>query len=114
MITTKKEKRTRRHARIRARIHGTAERPRLAVFKSNRYLYAQLIDDKRGVTLASVNSATMKGKTMREAAVEVGREIAKRAGALDIEKVVFDRGGFLYAGKVKAVSEGAREGGLQL
>lgn len=94
----------RRHKRIRAKISGTALRPRLSVFKSNRYVYAQLIDDEKGATLvsASGNDGT-----------KVGTDIAKKALAANISKVVFDRGGYLYAGKIKAIADGAREGGLQ-
>lgn len=94
----------RRHKRIRAKISGTADMPRLSVFKSNRFIYAQLIDDVKGNTLASASSNDAK---------KVGSELAKKALALKIEKVVFDRGGYLYAGKIKAVADSAREGGLK-
>ncbi len=107
----KKEKRNRRHARIRAKISGTADVPRLSVFKSNTALYAQLIDDTSGVTLASATSRGTKGKGL-EYAKNLGAEIAKKAEGLKIKKIVFDRGGFIYTGKVKALAEGAREGGL--
>jgi large subunit ribosomal protein L18 len=100
--------RKRRHSRIRAKIFGTAERPRLAVFKSNRYIYGQIIDDSKGKTLVA-NSSLGKGKTDAKA---VGVEIAKLAKAKGFEKVVFDRGGFLYTGQVKLFADGAREGGL--
>jgi large subunit ribosomal protein L18 len=112
MITNKSEKRTKRHARIRARVAGTASRPRLAVFKSNRQLYAQIIDDEAGVTLASANSMTVTGKTPREKAEYVATEIAKAAQAKRITSVVFDRGGFLYAGNVKLFADTARTAGL--
>jgi len=105
-------KRTRRHNRIRAKVEGTSECPRLAVYRSNRYLYAQLIDDEKGVTLASADSRTAKGTTSRERARAVGTAIAEKAAALKVEAVVFDRGGFLYAGSIKQLAEGAREGGL--
>ena len=96
--------RTRRHNRIRAKVTGTAERPRLAVYKSNRYLEAQLIDDTRGHTL-------MSGKM--DDAVKLGEDIAKRAKVAGVSRVVFDRGGFRYAGRVAALAEAARKGGLE-
>lgn len=101
---SKTEQRARRHARIRAKISGTEERPRLSVFKSNTALEAQLIDDSKGITLAST-----RGKD----AQKVGAEIAKAALAKKIEKVVFDRGGYIYTGKVKTLAEAAREAGLK-
>ncbi len=107
----KTEKRAGRHARIRAKIAGTAARPRLAVFKSNRFVYAQLIDDTKGVTLAATDSRSFKGTTS-EGAVAVGTEIAKKAQAAGITTVVFDRGGFKYQGIVAAVADSARAGGL--
>lgn len=103
-ITTKTDQRTRRHARIRAKISGTEERPRLSIFKSNTALEAQIIDDTKGVTLASA-----RGKD----ATKVGTEIAKAAIAKKVEKVVFDRGGYIYTGKVKTLAEAAREAGLK-
>lgn len=106
-------KRERRHSRVRGRVSGTAERPRLAVFRSNRALYAQLIDDEKGVTLAAANSKSASGKTPVERARAVGKEIADFAKKKKIKKAVFDRGGFLYAGQVAAVAEGAREAGLE-
>ena len=109
---SKTEQRIRRKARIRAKISGTKDMPRLAVFKSNRYISAQLIDDTSGATLASAHSKTMKGKTLLEKSVMVGKEIATLASAKKISKVVFDRGGFQYTGAVQAVADGAREGGL--
>ena len=93
----------RRHKKIRSTLSGTSERPRLSVFKSHKYLYAQLIDDIKGHTLAQANSDDAK---------KVGVDIAKKAKALKIEKVVFDRGGYLYTGKIKAIADSAREGGL--
>ena len=106
-------KRKRKHARIRAKVHGTAKRPRLAVFVSNRYSYAQLIDDDGMNTIFQVTSREVKKGTMLEKAKEVGNLIAKGAKDKKINEVVFDRGGFLYSGKVKAIAEGAREGGLK-
>jgi large subunit ribosomal protein L18 len=103
----------RRKARVRAKINGTAERPRLSVFKSHRYIYAQLIDDDKGRTLAAADSRKGKGEKPIERAKEVGLEIAKKAKAAKIVKVVFDRGGYPFAGKIKVVAEAAREGGLQ-
>ena len=102
----------RRKARIRAKIHGTAERPRLAVFKSHKYIYAQVIDDDKGATLVASDSRKSQGKTPVERAKELGVEIAKKAKAAKIGKIVFDRGGYLYAGKIKMVADAAREGGL--
>lgn len=115
-INTKSEQRTRRRNRIRAKVSGTASVPRLAVFKSLKYIYAQLIDDENGVTIVAATSKGMKtqgkvvGKT--DAAKLVGTEIAKKAGEKKVVKVVFDRGGYIYTGRVKALAEGAREGGL--
>jgi large subunit ribosomal protein L18 len=109
---TKKQKRDRRHNRIRASITGTEARPRLSVFRSNRYLYAQLIDDEQGKTLGAVDSRNVKGATMQERAKSTGTEMATIAKKAKITHVVFDRGGFQYAGSVKAFAEGAREGGL--
>ncbi len=104
--------RTRRHARIRAKIAGTAARPRLAVFRSNRFIYAQLIDDESGKTLVSSDSRVAKGKTSRDRAKETGATLAALAKDKGIEKVVFDRGGFQYKGSVVALADGARAGGL--
>ena len=103
----------RRKARVRARIHGTAERPRLAIFKSHKFIYAQLIDDDKGHTLISADSRQAKGKTPVECAQELGRNIAVKAKAAKITKVVFDRAGYLYIGKIKMVADAAREGGLE-
>ena len=115
----KEWRRDRAHLRVRARVAGTAERPRLSVFKSLRYLYAQLIDDNRGVTLAAVSSLEPelksqlgKGTGNLQAAKLVGATLAERAKSAGIEKVVFDRGGYVYHGKVKALAEAAREKGL--
>ncbi len=103
----------RRKARIRAKISGTPERPRLAIFKSHKYIYAQVIDDTVGRTLAAADSRTAKGKTPVEKAKEVGLEIAKKAKAAKVGKIVFDRGGYMYVGKIKVVADAAREGGLE-
>ena len=105
-------KRERRHRRVRAKVKGTAERPRLSVFRSNRYIAAQLIDDERGHTLAAVNTKTMKGKTPRERARAAGEAIAEKAQAKKIKKVVFDRGGYKYIGNIHELAEGARSAGL--
>jgi len=136
----KKEKRLRRHKRVRAKIFGIAEKPRLYVFRSAKHIYGQLIDDEKGVTLISANDleltrqskhkrknkisretdAKQKGKTdakiltvKRDIAYKVGKLIAEKALGKKIEKVVFDRGGYKYHGRVKALAEGAREGGLK-
>lgn len=108
---TKKLGRTRRHNRIRSKMAGSAARPRLAVYKSNRYLHVQLIDDAKGVTLAAGSTAEAKGKKT-DAAKWLGEELAKRAKEKGIKAVVFDRGGFRYTGRVAALAEAAREGGL--
>lgn len=105
--------RARRHKRIRARVIGSAERPRLAVYRSNKFVYAQIIDDERGVTLAAAtNRNTKKKMTLMEAAVQVGTDVAKAATAKGITQVVFDRGGFSYAGRIAALADAARKGGL--
>jgi len=103
----------RRKARIRAKISGTAERPRLAIFKSHRYIYAQVIDDTAGRTLVSTDSRKVSGKTPVERASQVGVDIAAKAKAAKVTKVVFDRSGYLYAGKIKVVADAARKGGLE-
>jgi len=108
----KLENRSRRHARIRARVIGSALKPRIAVFRSNRYVYAQLINDAEGKTLASADSRKEKGANMSEKAIAVGKSIAAAAKKAGIEKAVFDRGGFQYQGVIAAVADGAREGGL--
>ena len=111
--TEKQEKRARRHTRIRSRVSGVASKPRLAVFRSNRYVYAQLINDETGTTLASADSREATGATLTQRGSSVGKAIAEGAKKAGIEKIVFDRGGFKYQGVVKALAEGAREGGLQ-
>lgn len=110
-----REARLRRHRRVRGKVAGTAERPRLAVFRSNRGVFAQLIDDESGRTLASASwlgNRSFKG-TKSEQAAEVGKALAKSAKAAGITTCVFDRGGYLYHGRVKALADGAREGGLE-
>lgn len=109
----KQQKMERRQKRIRAKISGTKEIPRLSVFKSNKFIYAQLIDDVAGNTIAAFSSALSKAKTPLEKATEVGMGIAKAALDKKIEKVVFDRSGYIYIGKIKAIAEGARKGGLK-
>jgi large subunit ribosomal protein L18 len=108
----KKLQRNRRQARIRAKVFGTPIQPRLAVFKSNMHISAQLIDDTKGITLVGFHSKAISKGTKMNKAHEVGLFIAKKAKELSIAKVVFDRGGFMYTGIIKAVAEGAREGGL--
>ena len=114
MSTTSEKtlKRDRRHARIRARVRGTAERPRLAVFRSNRYLYAQLIDDESGTTIVAADTRNEKGKSAGDRAKATGKKIAEAAKEKGVTKAVFDRGGFQYQGAVVALADGAREGGL--
>ncbi|MFA6315193.1 MAG: 50S ribosomal protein L18 [Candidatus Paceibacterota bacterium] len=102
----------RRKLRIRAKIHGSADRPRLSIFKSHKYIYAQIIDDDKGNTLVAFSSKEGKGKTPVDRAKEVGLEVAKLAKTAKIVKVVFDRGGYIYTGKIKMVADAAREGGL--
>ncbi len=112
MTTTSRQKRISRHRRIRARISGTAECPRLAVYRSNAYIYAQLIDDVAGVTIAGTSDMGAKKGTKIEHAREAGIEIAKKAKTAGIKTIVFDRGGFIYTGRVAALADAAREGGL--
>ncbi len=109
---SKSEQRNRRHRRIRSKVSGTAERPRLAIFKSLKYIYAQLIDDANRVTLAGASDMGLKGKTKTERAKLVGEALAKVAKIKGISSVVFDRGGFSYTGRVRALASGAREAGL--
>ncbi len=110
----KQTSRIRRHARIRARVIGSATKPRLAVFRSNRFVYAQLINDELGTTVAAVDSRKVAGATALERATVVGATIAEAAKKAGIEAVVFDRGGFRYMGAIAAVADGARKGGLAL
>jgi large subunit ribosomal protein L18 len=114
-VLTKPEARARRHKRVRGKISGTAERPRLVVFRSNRGIEAQLVDDGEGRTLAAASWRQLKKSfkgTKSEQAAEVGRLLAANAKKAGLERVVFDRGGYLYHGRVKALADGAREGGL--
>ncbi len=115
MFSTTKQKRVKgRKKRIRAKIKGTKERPRLCVFRSAKHIYAQLVDDKEGKVVASSNDMEIKGENKKtEAAKEVGKLIAKKAQKKEIKKVVFDRGPYAYHGRVKALAEGAREVGLK-
>ncbi len=99
--------------RIRKKVSGTIEKPRLAVFKSIKNIYVQLIDDVSGKTLASVSTLKTSGNGNKETAKAVGKEIAKKAATLKIKKVVFDRSGYVYHGRVQAIAEGAREAGLK-
>ena len=112
---TSPQRRLKRRRRVRAKVHGTAERPRISVFRSNRGIVAQLIDDDAGRTLAAVNwtEADLRDLKPMEQATRVGGLLAERAKAAGIESAVFDRGGYQYHGRVKALAEGAREGGLQ-
>lgn len=107
-MSIKQEKRNRRHRRIRARIFGAAKTPRLCVFRSSQYIYAQLIDDDKNKIIASA-----KGECNIREAKKVGAAIAKKAIEKKVEKVVFDRGGYKYHGRIKALADGAREGGLK-
>jgi large subunit ribosomal protein L18 len=115
---TRLESRQRRHVRVRRKVTGTAERPRLAVFRSLRHIYAQVIDDTSGRTLVSASTLDsalreeLAALDVHEQAKAVGRAVAERAKAAGIEQVVFDRGGYVYHGRVKAVAEGSREAGL--
>ena len=114
---SRNEMRLERHKRIRENLHGTAERPRLNVFRSNANITAQVIDDDKGITLVSASTLEKELKITNggnvEAAKKIGEEIAKRAKKAKITKVVFDRGGYLYHGRVKALAEAARENGLE-
>jgi large subunit ribosomal protein L18 len=112
-MISREQKRKKRHNRVRAKVAGTTERPRLSVFKSNKDIYVQLIDDVKGVTLAAANSLKISDKTLSEKSNLIGLEIAKRAKEKNISKVVFDRSGYLYTGLIKALADSAREGGLE-
>jgi large subunit ribosomal protein L18 len=110
------EARRRRHVRVRKAVVGTSQRPRLAVFRSNRYLYAQVIDDQTGRTLAAASSqeASLRSKTLSvDTATEIGKLVAERAKSAGVEAVVFDRGGFTYHGRIKALADAARASGLE-
>ncbi len=116
----KNKLRKKRHLRVRNKVKGTQDQPRLNVYRSTTHIYTQIIDDTRGVTLASASTIekaladALKGKTKMEQAKIIGETIAKRAIEKGIKKVVFDRGGYLYTGRIKEVAEGARTGGLEL
>jgi large subunit ribosomal protein L18 len=116
-VLTTRQARDRRHRRVRKRVFGTADRPRLVVFRSNRGIEAQLVDDVEGKTVAAASwlslKKSLKGRKSEQAA-EVGKLLAQNAKKAEIEEAVFDRGGYLYHGRVKALAEGAREGGLKL
>ncbi|MFQ5947346.1 MAG: 50S ribosomal protein L18 [Acidimicrobiia bacterium] len=117
MRGSRADARRRRHLRVRKKLYGSAERPRLAVFRSNRYIYAQVIDDSAARTLASASSleGDLRHRTLTVAtAAEVGKLIAARAKEAGVARAVLDRGGFLYHGRVKALAESAREEGLEL
>jgi large subunit ribosomal protein L18 len=114
-VQTKQQKRLRRRRRVRAKVRGTAERPRLSVYRSNRGLFAQLIDDDAAVTVAAVNwtEKDLRGLAPMEQAKRSGELLAERARKAGVETCVFDRGGYQYHGRVAALAEGAREGGLR-
>ena len=110
----KRATRVRRHARVRKKVSGTAERPRLSVYRSEKNIYAQIIDDVAGTTLAAATSLEIKdGGSNKETAAKVGKLIAEKAIAAGIKGVVFDRSGYIYHGRVQALADGAREGGLE-
>ena len=110
---TRTEKRLRRHLRVRNKVAGTAERPRLVVFRSLKHIYAQLVDDTANKTLATVSDLTIEQGKKGERAAEVGKLIAERAKSVGVTRVVFDRAGYRYHGRIKAVADGARKGGLE-
>lgn len=110
---TKKEQRKVRHIRIRANISGTTKRPRLSVYRSNAFIYAQLVDDASGKTIFAVSDMKIAKGNKMEKAIEVGKLIATKANEMKITEVVFDRGGFLYAGRIKALADSARSNGLK-
>jgi large subunit ribosomal protein L18 len=114
-VMTKPVKRLKRRRRVRAKVHGSAERPRISVFRSNRGIFAQLIDDDAGRTIAAVNwtESDLRSLGRMEQATRAGALLAERAKAAGVERAVFDRGGYQYHGRVKALAEGAREGGLE-
>jgi large subunit ribosomal protein L18 len=109
----RERQRRRRHFRVRKKVSGTAERPRLVVFRSDKHIYAQLVDDDAGRTLATVSSLKIGEGKKSERAAAVGKQVAEVAKDKGITRVVFDRGGYKYHGRVKAVADGAREGGLE-
>jgi len=110
----KKLKRLIRHKRVRAKVAGETSKPRLCVFRSNQYIYAQLVDDATGKTILAVNDSDLKGKDKKaDSSKKLGKALAEKALEKKISEVVFDRGGYKYHGRVKALAEGAREGGLK-
>lgn len=109
----KKESRLKKHLKIRQRIIGTEDRPRLSVFRSSQHIFAQLIDDKEGKTLVEVSDLKMTKEPKNKKALEAGKQLAAKALKLKIKKIVFDRGGFIYSGRVESLAKGAREGGLE-
>ena len=115
-VLTAPQRRLRRRRRVRAKVRGTAERPRISVFRSNRGIFAQLIDDDAGRTLASVTwtESALRDLSPLEQASQAGKTLAQRAAEAGIQAAVFDRGGYQYHGRVKSLAEGAREGGLRL
>ncbi len=112
-VKTKLDRRTRRHIRVRAKVSGSAAKPRLVVYRSIRFTTVQLVDDTTGKTLVAAHDMKTTKGTKTEKAKEVGMEIAKKAKEMGVETIVFDRNGYKYHGRVKAVAEGAREGGLK-
>jgi large subunit ribosomal protein L18 len=106
--------RVRRHRRVRRKVEGTLQRPRLAVYRSNRHIYVQLVDDQAARTLAAASDLGLAEGDKEDRAKKVGQAIAQRAKSIGVERVVFDRGGRLYHGRVKALADGAREGGLEI
>ena len=110
---TRAEQRQRRHLRVRKRVEGTAERPRLVIYRSLKHIYAQVVDDTTGRTLAAASDLAIGEGKKAERAVEVGKQIAAKAKDAGITRVTFDRGGYRYHGRVRAVADGAREGGLE-
>jgi large subunit ribosomal protein L18 len=116
MKTTRSAARLRRHHRVRKFVRGSVDRPRLSVFRSNRYIYAQVVDDSAGITLAAASSqeGSLRDRTLStETAAEVGKLLAERATAAGVNRVVFDRGGFAFHGRIKALADAAREAGLE-
>ena len=121
MITKldKNKERIRRHSRVRDKLSGTVERPRLSVYRSLNHIYAQIIDDQKGITLVSANSmekklaAKLKGKAKLDQAYFIGQEVANRAKEKGIKNIVFDRSGYIYTGRIKKVADGARDAGLE-
>jgi len=113
MATNKVKRRLRIRQGIRRQLSGTSEKPRLSVFKSNKAIYAQIIDDEKGHTIVAASSKELGNGVNIETAKEVGKKLAEKAGASGVENVVFDRGGYVYHGRVKALADGAREGGLK-